>query len=577
VSDNQSKNIRGLAVAAIMVLALGVSVAWSGTAMATDETSDEKTIALFSDYLSGRFASTHRDTNVAASYLNRAVANDPDNVDLVRQAFSMSLASGDYDAAASLAAKLATFEDQHTSLVDLVLTADAIRLADYDLTLERLAVVGDEGIITLIDPLARAWIAAERGDEVEVFALLESLKASESFEIFGEIHEAYILDYLGHNDRAVSAYLKVLVRLEGTDLQVAFAYGNLLERIGKGKAAKLLYDEFLKRIPENLMMAEARDRAAAGIIPSRFIRSPADGLAEAYFNTSRRLSNRRSRSPAQIYLRLTLMLRPDFPVAQLLMASLMERDRLWDQALVEYEKFSGDPLYGWQARFEKTVLLTRLDRSDEALADLRQMYTERPKDVAVLAALANLLRDKKEYAESTPYYNAVIKLIGEPEAAHWPLYYSRGVVLERQGKWSRAEKDFRQALALQPEEPVVLNYLGYSWLEQGKNLDEALLMIEKAVEKRPEDGYVIDSLGWALYQLKQYEESISWLEKAIMLQPEDPTINDHLGDAYWRHGRRLEARFQWRHALVMKPPVEDVERIRKKLRDGLPDKHVRRR
>ncbi len=577
MSDDQLKYRSSYAASWMLAIAMGLSLVLPGTAKATDETTDDEAIALFSDYLSGRFASTHRDTNVAAGFLNRAVANDPDNIELVRQAFSMSLASGDYDAAAFMATKLEPIEEQHTSLVDLVLSADAVRHMDYDLALERLDNAGNEGIITLIDPLARAWIAAERGDEDQVFALLENLKASESFEIFGEIHEAFLLDYLGYNARAVSAYLEVLVRLEGTDLQVAFAYGNLLERIGKGEAAKLLYEEFLKRIPENMMMIDARDRVRAGIMPTPFIKSPADGLAEAYFNTSRRLANHRSRSPAQIYLRLTLMLRPDFPVAQLLLASLMERDRLWEQALAEYKSFSDDPLYGWQARFEQTVLLMRLDRHAEAEAALRQMNAERPKDVAVLAALADLLRDQKNYVEATPYYNEVIKQLGEPKADQWPLYYSRGVALERQGKWSRAEKDFKQALALRPDEPVVLNYLGYSWLEQGKNLDEALAMIEKAVEKRPEDGYVIDSLGWALYQLKQYEESISWLEKAIMLQPEDPTINDHLGDAYWRYGRRLEARFQWRHALVMKPATEDIKRIRKKIKDGLPDKHVRGR
>jgi Flp pilus assembly protein TadD len=574
VSDDQTINIRGWTAYAIVAVTLCIVVALPGTAAATDEVTEEESTALFSNYLSGRFASTHRDTNVAASYLNRAVASDPDNIELVRQAFSMSLASGDYDAAASRANQLVPIEEQHTSLVDLVLIVDAIRQPDYRLALEHMENAGEEGIISLVNPLARAWIAAEHGDEVQAFALLDGLKASESFEIFGEIHEAFVLDYLGHHKRAISAYLDVLVRLEGTDLQVALAYGNLLERIGKGEAAKLLYEEFLKRIPENLMMIEARNRVQAGIIPHRFIRSPADGLAEAYFNTSRRLANRRSRSPALIYLRLTLMLRPDFPVAQLLLASLMERDRLWEQAIVEYEKFAGDPLYGWQARFEKTVLLMRMDRNDEALVALREMNSERPDDVAVLAALADLLRDQNDYAGATPYYNKVIEKLGEPQEEHWPLYYSRGVVLERQGKWRQAEKDFEQALALRPDEPVVLNYLGYSWLEQGKNLDEALVMIEKAVEKRPEDGYVIDSLGWALYQLKQYEESISWLEKAIILQPEDPTINDHLGDAYWRYGRRLEARFQWRHALVMKPESEAAERIRKKIRDGLPDKHV---
>ena len=566
-------------VAAVLALPVGVGATEESSeqvpAPASEQTNTEKTEVSFGDYLSGRFASTHRDTHLAANYFNKAVAADPSNMDLVQQAFSMSLASGNYSQASELAVQLAAVEDNHTSLVDLVLNADAMQKNDPVLVLERLAVSKAEGIVNLVLPLSKAWVAAGQGNAEEALASLTVLQDDRSFAVFGAVHKAHILDYLGQHDNAVVAYLEILEKLRGSDMQVALAYGNLLERLGKQDAAIILYQEYLTKYPDNILLANAVVRATNREMPSAFIASPAEGLAEAYFNTSRRLASHRSRSPATIYLRLTLMLKPEFPVAQLLLANLQERDRQWEVALDQYGSLTNDPDFGWQSRYEQAMVLTRLDRKEDSINLLKGMSTERPDDVIVLAALADSMRDAEKFELSQKYYDQVIDLVGTPEERHWSLFYSRGVAQEQMGNWKRAEKDFRTALTLRPDEPLVLNYLGYSWLERGVHLDEALELIEKAVEQSPDDGYVIDSLGWALYKLTQYEEAIGWLEKAIMLQPEDPTINDHLGDAYWRHGRRLEARFQWQHALVMKPEAEDVERIRAKLKNGLPEKHSR--
>ena len=544
-------------------------------AHASEEVGTEEVTIDWKNYLSGRFASTHRDTHRAADHLNKAVEADPDNPELVRQAFSMSLASGRSEQAAALASKLATMEDQHTSLVDLVLSASALRNKEWENLEQTLVNANADGIINLIKPLARAWAAAEQGDVDAALDHLLVIKGSRSFDIFGSIHKAYILDYTGRTDEATAAYMDALIELQGADLQVARAYGNLLERLGKQSAAQMIYAEFLEQNPSDLTMSYALERARSGEVPEPFISSAAAGVAEAYYNTARRLARHRSRSPASIYLRLTLMLRPDFPIAQALLANLQDRERRYDAALASFTNLMDDPVFGWESQFERARLLIQLDREDEAVAILEAMHRDRPEDIGVLAGLADQMRNNEQYELATEYYDQVLSLIGEPKQRHWSLLYSRGISFERTGKWKKAEKDFFAALALQPDEPLVLNYLGYSWLEKGKNLDEALKMIEKAVEQRPEDGYIIDSLGWAHYQLKQYEESIDWLEKAIMLQPEDPTINDHLGDAYWRFGRKLEARFQWRHALVMKPEKEDVERIRAKIKNGLPKKHKR--
>lgn len=220
------------------------------------------------------------------------------------------------------------------------------------------------------------------------------------------------------------------------------------------------------------------------------------------------------------------------------------------------------------------ALLSRVGRSEESIAVLRKMAKERPDDLSVASSLAEIYRREERYGDARTHYDRAISLVENAEAGHWPLFYARGVSLERLGKWKLAESDLLSALELKPDEPLVLNYLGYSWVDQGVNLEKALGMIERAVEQRPEDGYIVDSLGWALFRLGQFEEAAAWLEKAAELHPEDPTINDHLGDAYWRIGRKLEARFQWRHAVAMGPESRDIKRIRAKISGGIEAKSV---
>jgi len=188
-----------------------------------------------------------------------------------------------------------------------------------------------------------------------------------------------------------------------------------------------------------------------------------------------------------------------------------------------------------------------------------------------IVALGNVLRSRKQFKEAADVYSKVLDGIKEPTRQHWTLYYFRGICYERAKDWPKAEKDLQKALDLYPDQPQVLNYLGYSWVDQGLNLEKAVQMIRRAVELRPNDGYIVDSLGWAYYRLGRFDEASTDLERAIELKPEDPVINDHLGDAYWKTGRELEARFQWRHARDNKPEPEDLVKIEEKLKDGLKD------
>jgi tetratricopeptide (TPR) repeat protein len=214
--------------------------------------------------------------------------------------------------------------------------------------------------------------------------------------------------------------------------------------------------------------------------------------------------------------------------------------------------------------------LDDLGRTDEAIAGLDKLIAAEPDNYDALYTRGNIQRAHERWAEAADSYTRALARIPSPGKRHWTVFYFRGIAYERSDQWPKAEADFKKALRLQPDQPAVLNYLGYSWIEKGMNLDKALAMVKKAVDLRPNDGYIVDSLGWAYYHLGDYAEATKYLERAVALRPEDATINDHLGDAYWRVGRKLEAKFQWAHARDSKPDPKELKVILKKLSDGLP-------
>ena len=300
------------------------------------------------------------------------------------------------------------------------------------------------------------------------------------------------------------------------------------------------------------------------------ISSVQEGLAEALFDLASVVNRPETIDLALLYDRFALYLRPDLAVAQLLLSDILSAQDKPEASLAVLAQIPASSPYSGSARLRAAVNLEMLDRGDEAVAELREMAAAAPKQVEAEMQLGDLLRSKKRYLEAVDAYDEAIRRLqdaGMPE--HWTLFYSRGIALERAGQWKRAEADLEQALALKPDQPLVLNYLGYSWIDRGEHLQRGLKMIEKAVELRPEDGYIVDSLGWAHYRLGDYGSAVQYLEKALELVPEDPTINDHLGDAYWQSGRSTEARYQWRRALQFGPDKDEVKPIEAKL-DGTP-------
>jgi Flp pilus assembly protein TadD len=292
-------------------------------------------------------------------------------------------------------------------------------------------------------------------------------------------------------------------------------------------------------------------------------------MAEALFDAAGSLQQGRAQELALIFGRMAMDLQPDFPLDEVMVADLLQSLGRLQAASDILKGIRPDSSVYWSAQLRIANNYDELDDLDSAAKTIEALARSHPDRAEALVSLGDLYWRHKLWTEAINAYDQAVSLLGSPRREHWAVFYARGIALERDKQWTRAESDLLKALELQPDEPHVLNYLGYSWIEQGVNLDQARQMIEKAVAQLPNDGYIVDSLGWAFFRAGNFAQAVETLERAVELHPEDAAINDHLGDALWTVGRQDEARFQWRRALVFDPEPELKVEIEKKLEIGL--------
>jgi Flp pilus assembly protein TadD len=305
------------------------------------------------------------------------------------------------------------------------------------------------------------------------------------------------------------------------------------------------------------------------MLPYTVARDATEGMAEVFFTLAAALGGEAPDGYTLIYARLAGWLRPDHSEALLMAAGLLEQQRQFGLAVETYARIAPEDGSFFAAEIGRARALQADGKAEAAIEALRGLTRSHGQVVAVHVALGDALRREKRWEEAVAAYDAAVERAGPPRPEHWSIWYFRGIAHERSNQWPKAEADFQQALALNPDQPQVLNYLGYSWIDRGERLDEALAMIERAVAAQPDAGYIIDSLAWGLFRLGRYAEALEPMERASLLEPVDPVVTDHLGDVYWAVGRRMEARFQWRRALSFNPEEKDAVRIRRKLEIGL--------
>ncbi|MFY9881295.1 MAG: tetratricopeptide repeat protein [Pseudolabrys sp.] len=541
------------------------------TPLAAQQTSalQSGAISASGSYLAARHAGQQRDAAAAAAYYRAALKRDPSNGELLDRAFLSSLVDGDVDEAVKFAERVAQ-ADKSDRVARLVLGVNSLKRKQYVSARRDLAQSIRGPITDLTATLLSAWGNLGVNDSKGAIAAIDHLAGPEWYAIFKDLHAGLIYDVAG-NQKEAGKRLERAYKLDSTALRVVQAYGSWVSRNRSPKEALTVFETFDKALPRHPLVVEAMDKLKAGEKLPPLVANVQAGAAEALYGLGASLGRRGGEDLGLVYLQLSLFLSPNHPLALLSLADLYEALKKPELAIKIYDRVpTNSPLHR-NAAIQMAANLDSLDRADEAQKHLEALIKQNPDDLETVMALGNVLRGHKKFAECANVYSKGASAIQKPEKSNWVVFYFRGICYERSKQWAKAEADLTKALELFPDQPHVLNYLGYSWIDQGINLDEGMAMIKKAVQQRPDDGYIVDSLGWAYYRVGNYEEATKQLERAIELKPEDPTINDHLGDAYWRVGRVLEARFQWAHARDLKPDAEDLPKIEEKLKEGLPD------
>ena len=519
-------------------------------------------------FLAGRVAvSSDNFTQMAQNY-DRAAELDPDNALFRELAMQGHLLSGDFARAATLAAQ-ADARDVGSQVAQVILQADEFAREAYDAALAAAQDGRQTGPLT--DALGLAWAKLGVGSMSEARAAFDAI-ISETPDLapFAVYHKALALAHVGDMEGASELLTGEVDGPVSLTRRGIVAHITILSQLGMFDEALALAESMFGATPEGDVARVVAELSEGRAVPFTTVQSARDGMAETYLLLASALLGEQGDWLPLVYTRLALALRPDHPDAILLAGELLEQAGQYDLAQQVYDKMPADDAQFLNAQLGKTNALFRAGETDAAIEWLQGFVADTPDSVMAFSTLGDMLRREERFEEAADAYSRAIDLIDELEERHWVLLYTRAIALERMGDWDRAEPEFRRVLEFVPDEPQVLNYLGYSLVEQQRNLDEALEMIERAVEGEPGSGYIVDSLGWALFRMGKYDDAVPVMERAVELMPNDAILNDHLGDVYWAVGRHREARFQWSRAISFAPhPDLDLDRVRRKLDVGL--------
>lgn len=515
-------------------------------------------------YLATRQASFENDFDEIAFYAQKALVAAPQDAELLEALIAANMSRGRFDANVDDARKLLSIEPSNQP-ASMSLVTSLFKAGDYDGVLA----LYDTGaaISPIVDEFVRAWAMVGQGKISEAFEAFDVAVANEpAAEFFAPYNNALAYTLVGDFETAAQL-LSENANAQTRESLVLLM--QLLTQLERGDEALEIYNEYFEGGNDPELIAIGARLKAGEALPVTAITSAQDGLAEVFYAVALALTAGEARAFTLLYAQMALDLRPEHARYILLSCELLEDLENYDLAAAFYDRVTPDDPKYHLAELGRARTLQAAGREDAELEVLSQLSQNRPELAEAHVALGDALRRRDEFLPAVEAYTKAINLFDEPARPQWPLFFTRGIAYERLDMWEQAEADFRKALDLEPGQPSVLNYLGYSYLEMKTNLNEAMDMIRRASNARPNDGYITDSLAWGLYRLGRFEEALAPMERASELMPVDPIVTDHLGDVYWAVGREREARFQWQRALSFEPEPEEAERIRRKLEIGL--------
>jgi tetratricopeptide (TPR) repeat protein len=527
-------------------------------------------------YLAARIAEVDNDLKSAIAYYERALSFDPTDTALKQSLLIALIADGEFERALPYAEQLKSVPDvERFSRVALAI--DAFRKGRHADAEDLLKLALETDLDRLVTGLMSAWAKVGEGKPDAALDHVAALKGPAWFDLFVGYHRALIAEKAGDEAAALAAYDLVLKNPAAAGsapeayLRSVEAQAGYLARLGRKDEALAALAAAEALYPARIQLDALKKDIEAGRPVAQLIASPAHGASEVLLNLGSALNRGGGEAFVRLYLQLALALRPDSDSALVLLAGVAEQLGAGEEAIGLYERVPAKSPIRRVAELQMGLNLADMEKHDEAIVHLKRVLEADPKDMRGYLAMGGVYAAQKKYAEAAEIYERAVAQLGEGTRADWNVFYQRGIAYERLKQWPKAEPNFLRALELYPDHPQVLNYLGYSWVDMGINLEKGLELIQKAVDLRPSDGYIVDSLGWAFYKLGRHEDAVRELERAVGLMPGDPILNDHLGDAYWRVGRKLEARFQWTHARDLEPEQDVMAQVLAKLANGLPD------
>ncbi|KRB32198.1 MULTISPECIES: tetratricopeptide repeat protein [Mesorhizobium] len=557
-------------------LAIVTGMAISALPAYAKQSTEPVKISSFSGaYLAARIAEGDNDLDSAIAYYKQALAFDPSDTGLQQSLMLSLIAQGRFDESLVYADKLKEVPDVER-FSRLALAVDSFHKKDFTKAQYWLKLSLESDLDRLISGVMSGWAQQGAGQASDAMASIDKLQGPDWFGLFKAFHRALIADASNMPEKAQAIYAATMQDTAAggaapeTWMRNAQAYASFLARKGdKAKAISVL-DQAETFSPGKLEIVSLRDRIAKGDKIAPFVSGPSDGASEILLDLATALNRGGGEPFVRLYLQYALALRPDSDAALVQLAAVAEQLKDGEGAIALYRRIPDSSPLKELSDLQLGLNLADLDRHDEAITHLKAFVDAHPNDMRAYLALGGVYSSKDDFRSAANLYDKAVEVLKTPTAANWNIFYQRGIAYERLKEWPKAEPNFRKALELQPDQPQVLNYLGYSWVDMNTNLKEGLAMIQKAVDLRPSDGYIVDSLGWAYFRLGRFDDAVREMERAVSLKPEDPVLNDHLGDAYWRVGRKLEATFQWNQARDLKPDPDVLATLQQKLMKGLP-------
>ncbi len=516
------------------------------------------------NYLASRFAQIKHDWSNANIFIKPLLSSEISKEEITQRAMVIAMGAGETKRAIELAREMnALMVDPRNTIADTFLIVEAFKKKDYETAQKIFDTMSPDATSVFIGPFVEGWLSAAQG-KVNIRNLRQN-----TVQLY---HGILISDYLGDH-KEIEGIIDKSLNVEDVNISELDRIADLYAHVGVKEKALELYNKVQKNFPDDSTIKEKIEKIKAGKFEPLFekVQSAEDGMASAFYDIARILYNEENTDSARVFAHLAKYLSPSLSQPNFLLAEINSKYKQYDKAIALYKTIAkNDPNYK-QAQYKIVDIYDLTEQYEDALKVLENLAKNEQKPDALIR-IGDLYRHQSKYDKALELYNRAIKAMNDDVTdEYWHVYYVRGIAYEQTNNWKAAETDLKKALSYQPDHPYVLNYLGYSWADQGKNLDEATEMIQRAVDARPADGYITDSLGWVMYRNADYEGAVKTLEKAVELLPYDPTINDHLGDAYWKVGRRLEARFQWERAKNHSKEEEQIEKINKKLESGLID------